>query len=236
MIVNADAKALEWFGAVFLSEDRVGHEEILNGIDQHKQNEVQFGLPSRDVAKRFVFRLIYGGSAYSYANDGMFAEISTDEVFWQGVIDKFYDKYSGIRDWHERLVLEAMETGRILSPTGRFYPFKPEPKRNGLVWPRTQILNYPVQGFGADLMVVARWLLKRQILGTPGVMFIGTVHDSVVWDVEASKVDWLAKTIFKCWEEIPDAFRKWFGITLTIPPKVEVSVGPNWKDQVEIKQ
>lgn len=235
MIVNADAKALEWFGAVYLSKDPVGYQEIIDGVDQHSLNQVQFGLPSRDVAKRFVFRLIYGGSAYSYAADNMFSEISTDEEFWQKVIDKFYGKYEGIAAWHERLELEAMQTGQIKIPTGRVFPFQPVRKGKHMKWPRTQILNYPVQGFGADFMVLARVMLKRRLLGVDGVKFVCTVHDSIVWDCEPSMVDMVVETTYKVWDDIPAEFEKYFGVPMDLPPKVEVSVGPNWKDQTEIK-
>jgi DNA polymerase I-like protein with 3'-5' exonuclease and polymerase domains len=236
MIVNADAKALEWFGAVFLSKDKVGYKEIWDNVDQHTMNQNDFGLPSRLIAKKFVFRLIYGGSAYSYANDNDFVDVSTDEKFWQKVIDKFYAKYQGIGEWHERLVYEAMSTGCVRIPTGRYFPFSMVQKGKQMAWPRTQILNYPVQGFGADFMVLARFLLSRELMGKPGVKFICTVHDSIVWDVEPKMVDLVVETIFKCWDNIPAAYEQNFGQVMDLPPKVEVGVGQNWKDLQEIKQ
>ena len=235
MIVNADAKALEWLSAVYLSKDPVGYAEINAGVDQHKQNVEQLGLPDRDTAKRFVFRLIYGGGAYSYANDPMFKDVSTDEGYWQGVIDKFYRKYSGIKRWHDSLVLEAMSTGKVVSPTGRYWPFAPVRKGRSMEWPRTQILNYPVQGFGADFMVLARVLLRRRLHGIPGVLFVCTVHDSIVWDCEPSKVDLVVDVTFGVWEDLPAFFELKFGVPFDLPAKVEVSVGPNWKDMKEIK-
>jgi hypothetical protein len=54
-------------------------------------------LPSRLIAKTFVFRLIYGGSAFSYANDPEFTGVSSDPDFWQSVIDEFYTKYRRTR-------------------------------------------------------------------------------------------------------------------------------------------
>ena len=72
MLLNADAKQLEWICAAYLSQDKVAIKEILGQIDQHKDNQKRFGLPSRLIAKTFVFRLIYGGGAYSYANDPNF--------------------------------------------------------------------------------------------------------------------------------------------------------------------
>jgi len=56
MILNADAKALEWYGVTFLSGDKVAYQEIFDNVDQHSQNQEAFGLPSRLIAKTFVFR------------------------------------------------------------------------------------------------------------------------------------------------------------------------------------
>jgi len=98
MLLQADAKQLEWVGATYLSQDQTALKEIWDSVDQHSDNQKRFGLPSRLIAKTFVFRLIYGGSAYSYANDPNFKDIG-NERFWQGVIDQFYDKYKGLRDW-----------------------------------------------------------------------------------------------------------------------------------------
>ena len=89
MLLNADAKALEWVCAAYLSQDKKAIQEIHGEIDQHTDNQTRFGLPSRLIAKTFVFRLIYGGSAYSYANDPNFKEIG-NEAYWQHVIDEFY--------------------------------------------------------------------------------------------------------------------------------------------------
>jgi len=56
MLVNADFRALEWLGAVFLSQDPVGYKEIHANVDQHTENQKAFALPSRLIAKTFVFR------------------------------------------------------------------------------------------------------------------------------------------------------------------------------------
>lgn len=56
MIINADASALEWVAGSFLSQDKVAHDEIWNKVDQHTLNQQAFNLPSRLVAKKFVFR------------------------------------------------------------------------------------------------------------------------------------------------------------------------------------
>lgn len=61
-IVNVDAKSLEWVTYLHLSQDKVGIEEWHNVVndptkfDIHKDNQTKFKLPSRLIAKVFLFR------------------------------------------------------------------------------------------------------------------------------------------------------------------------------------
>lgn len=150
MIVNGDAKALEWYVGTFLSQDKVAYQEIYDGVDQHTHNQETFGLPSRLIAKKFVFRLMYGGSAFSYANDPDFTEVSTSQKYWQRVIDAFYSKYKGFAKWHNDILQQATSTGRLVMPTGRVYTFEMVRNYKGeLKAPATTIKNYPVSNLAA---------------------------------------------------------------------------------------
>ena len=242
MLVNADFRALEWLGVVFLSKDQVGYREIHASIDQHTENQKAFALPSRLIAKTFVFRLVYGGSAFAYANDADFESVGGDQKFWQEVIDKFYSKYRGIHAWHNSLMEQAMLTGKVVIPTGRVFTFQPETKNPSLgsVWPRTTILNYPVQGFGADLMVIARLLCSKRVRRLnhgrkDPILPVGTVHDSVVYDCPNDAVNDLVNAIFEAWQEIPKEFERWFQVELDLPCKVEIQVGHDWHNMEEVK-
>ena len=127
MLLNMDVKSLEVCVAADMAKDKVMIREITERQDMHKNNQDVLGLPSRLIAKVFIFRLLFGGSAYSYANDLDFAEVGYNEKQWQEVIDSFYNKYSGIASWHKRIIDEVMRTGKLLSPlNGRYFPFSPE--------------------------------------------------------------------------------------------------------------
>jgi DNA polymerase I-like protein with 3'-5' exonuclease and polymerase domains len=234
VLLNCDAKALEWLCAAYLSKDAVAYKEILDNVDQHTANQERFKLPTRLIAKTFVFRLIYGGSAYSYANDPEFSGVSSKEKFWQGVIDEFYTKYNQVHSWHTHLIEEATTTGKLRMPTGRFYNFNPSERNGDLVWPRTKILNYPVQGFGADIMVIARTSFSRrfQERRIPGSL-ISTIHDSIVVDIPSKYIDEVAKMFFDVFKDIPMNFERMFGIKFDLPLRCEVSYGNNKKDLTE---
>jgi DNA polymerase I-like protein with 3'-5' exonuclease and polymerase domains len=232
LLIQSDAAALEWRCAAFLSQDKTALAEIWNNVDQHTDNQTRFGLPDRLTAKKFVFRLIYGGSAYSYANDPDFIPTGRSEKFWQGVIDEFYTKYSGLHRWHTKLVQEATLTGKVLLPTGREYEFTPVKKNGQWVWPRTTILNYPVQGLGADIMAIGRVSLYNRLkaLNLPNIKLVNTVHDSIIIDATEDHVDMLVKLNHKVFENIPANFQKLFGVEFNVPMKCEVQVGSNWKE------
>ena len=56
MLVNCDAKALEWVTLAELSQDPVAKRELEEKIDQHTSNQSLFNLPTRKVAKLYLFR------------------------------------------------------------------------------------------------------------------------------------------------------------------------------------
>ena len=142
MLINFDVKGLEWVTGTWLSKDKIAYEEIIRGADQHSDNQTKFNLPSRLIAKIFVFRLVYGGSAYAYSVDPDFESVRGSIQFWQKAIDSFYEKYQGWAAWHVAICKEVAETGRLVMPHGRVFEFE----RNKFgEWPRTEILNYPVK-------------------------------------------------------------------------------------------
>lgn len=231
-IINADAKQLEWVAAVFLSQDPIGMMEIIEGMDQHGGNQEYLGLPSRLIAKIFLFRLIFGGSAWSYAHDYDFHTVKGNEEFWQNVIDKFYAKYKGLHAWHERILQSAILDGKLVMPTGRIYTFQPKDGE----WPRTQILNYPVQGLGHDLMAIARVSLrKRMIRLRLKSLLVCTVHDSIVLDALEEEVEQIIQLIKEVFRDIPANFQKIFGVEFNLPMRVEISVGDTWGTTEEVQ-
>lgn len=204
----------------------------------HSNNMQLFGLPSRLIAKIFMFRLMYGGTEYSYAQDPDFMEVSSSPKFWKKVIDTFYSKYTGFADWHKKIVQEVTLTGKLRIPgTGREFSFKQYPNRfGGIDWPITQIKNYPVQGTGADLMAIARlqvakdWKLQQM----KGVL-VSSVHDSIVADVPNDETEKACILMLNSFEKVPRVFEKAFGLPYDLPFKGEASYGPNLCDLEDYK-
>lgn len=235
MIIEGDAKGLEVVCAAFMSQDPVLCQELRDGVDIHGINQERFGLPKRVTAKILKFRILYGGTEYGFVHDSDFSWISTSVDYWRRIIEEYYSKYSGIARWHTNLVQAAMERGEYISPTGRRYSYKPyKNKRGEVTWPRTQILNYPVQGFGTDLMSIARVSAHKRLKDR--VKFINSVHDSILVDSPNEIVYDVCPMLEDVFKDVPKNFEKLFGTPFNLPMSGEVKYGPNWKDMQEYKR
>jgi DNA polymerase I-like protein with 3'-5' exonuclease and polymerase domains len=235
MIIKCDAKGLEWVVAVYLSQDPVAMQEIIDGVDQHSNNQRAFNLPERLIAKIFLFRIIFANldyAAFTYANDPEFTPTSSSKKFWQRVIDEFVAKYSRFAQWHIELVQQVTMTGQLVMPTGRVYKFE----RVRGEWPVTQIYNYPVQGLGADIMSIIRVSFKRRFDAAKinGVI-VNTVHDDIVCDIHPSEQERVRALFHDVFADFPSNFKRLFGVEFNLPLRCEVSVGPNMKEVVELK-
>lgn len=240
MLLKADAAQLEWRVKVFLAQDKVGVDEINDpSRDIHSENQEFFKLPSRLIAKTFIYRMIFAdafgeqgfrGPAYAYANDAEFRQTSVSPKYWEKVIERFFEKYQGIHDHSIQSIRHAVERGYLDVPSGARYPFAPRMVRGAMDWPRSEILNYPVQGFSAQLMQVARLEImeKWPTLEQFGeALLINTVHDDVETDVD-NKAELIYNTsilLEDCFAAMPLGFEKRYGSKINVPMAGEVKYG-----------
>lgn len=225
--------------AAELSGDTILKQEIIDKVDIHDANRSRFGLgegkPGRLVAKVLKFRIIYGGGAWSFAHDPDFTGVSTSVEFWQRVIDEYYTKYKGVKKWHDSIIETVKKEGYLSVPSGRSYHYTPMYKNGEWKWPDTQIKNYPVQGFGADLVMLARieFYKKFRESGLEGKL-IQTIHDSIVVDIPAKNCYTVSRMMKESVEAVPDLCKKHFNYNFSLPLTCEVQAGPNKKDLKEI--
>ncbi|MEM4379981.1 MAG: DNA polymerase [Thermoplasmatales archaeon] len=245
MLIQIDAAQLEWRILAWLSSDKVAIDEINAGIDFHSENQVLFNLPSRLIAKIYLFRTIYRGSGFSFAHDPAFRHVSTDPDYWDDINKKFYNKYKGIDKWHHELAELCAARKPIISPLGREWLITPiqktvfdyTTKQEKLVFklPWTVFTNYPVQGTGNDLMAIGRISLFNRMkrLSLKSVI-VSTVHDSIVIDSPKDEVEKVSQTAIEVFNDIPKNIKKIFGVTLPVAFPGEVKVGHNLRDMVPL--
>lgn len=196
--------------------------------DIHTKNQNDLKLTSRLVSKIFLFRCIYRGPSFAYANDPLFSSVSKSDKYWQNVIDRFFDKYKDLNRTHQRLIQEATTTGKTISPFGRVHEHSAKQTRFGSRWNIPDICNHINQGCGADVMAVARvsTFNRWQAAGLTGKL-ISTVHDSIVADVPDNEVEQVAQLFHGVFRDLPKNISKVYNVKWNLPLVCEVQAGPN---------
>lgn len=266
-IVSIDYKQLEVIALAYLSRDKQLLTDIKNGVDIHSGVGATLYGPhhimtkeERRVVKTINFGLIYGGTAGALA-----AQAKCTTGFAQTVIDAFYKRYPGVKEWQKQNIDRVernatlnftastkkglpAKSSHLTSCTGRTYVFTEydNPWRPGTTnFSPTEIKNYPVQGFATGdivpTMVGVLWrALKNNDLLKNHVKMINVVHDELVFDVSVGGLSSgmlrnVLKELKRILEDAPKYLKDIYGIDFDLPLKVSVSIGPDWKEQKELE-
>jgi len=228
-IMEADMAQLEFRVAAFLAQDATAIEEVSTGFDVHAytaQVISDAGQPmSRQEAKAHTFAPLYGASG--------FGRSQAEATYYQ----QFTTKYSGIAKWHEALAKEALNTGKITTPSGREFAFPDVVRRRfGGVTFFTQIKNYPVQSFAtADIVPISLIYIDRLLTANRlHSCVVNSVHDSVVIDVHPDEKDKVLKVISTANDKLIAIVNRKWGIDFNVPLLLEAKIGPNWLDVKDV--
>jgi DNA polymerase I-like protein with 3'-5' exonuclease and polymerase domains len=217
-IVEGDYSQLEFRVAGFLAQDSQAYADVEAGTDVHNYTASVIGC-SRQEAKAHTFKPLYGGTTGTEAQ--------------QRYYRAFKEKYGGVALWHEDLQREAVTHRVVTLPSGRQYAF-PDARwtKYGTATHRTNICNYPVQGFAtADLLPAALVRLDK-MMRTRNLLSVicNTVHDSIVLDVHPDEKDACISLLRECMLAIPTETLNRYGFEYDMPVDIEIKSGDNWLD------
>jgi DNA polymerase I-like protein with 3'-5' exonuclease and polymerase domains len=237
-IMDGDISQIELRVPAQLAQDKVMMKEFINGEDLHANAVINtFKVPlTKDMryhAKRFNFRMIYGGTEYGFYKDPTMPNFTLPR--WGQIVKKYYERYKGLKNWQENNIQHVIDgDGTLTLPTGRRYKFKLGPN---FKYNEREIKNYPVQGMaGGDILPLCGVILwkemrKRKLKSFP----ILTVHDSLVFDVDKNEVDELADLIMRVFNNMPKYIKLYFGIKWIVPITGEVELGRNYGETRQIR-
>lgn len=219
-----------------MGQDQVALKEIVEGQDTHSLNQKAFDLPSRLIAKIYLFRTIFRGSGWAFANDNDFMHVSKDPKFWDDLNERFFKKYYGIDAIHKQWSEKVLKGQPIDGPLGRSWTIPLVRDYKGeLKLPISQLTNLPVQGTGADIMVLARISFRNRLKGLNlPCKLISTVHDSIVVDTETAYLQDLANLFYQVFDDLQENIWKVFRYDWKTPMSCECKFGPNMRDMTKI--
>src|SRR5690606_9967732 len=169
--------------------------------------------------KAMNYGLAYGLSAYGLSQQ---LSISTGEA--QALMDDYFVRFGGVRDYLRGLVEEARRTGFTETIMGRrrYLPDLQSDNRQRREMAERMALNAPIQGSAADIIKVAMLRVERAIdeAGLTSRMLL-QVHDELVLETTDDEL-----------ESLTDLVRREMAAAaeLSVPLDVSVGVGRTWHD------
>jgi len=138
----------------------------------------------RRQAKAINFGVIYGISGFGLARN---LRIPRDQA--QGFIDRYFERFPGIRAYMDNTVAFAKENGFVQTLFGRKI-HTPEigAKGPGAGFARRAAINAPIQGTAADVIRRAMIRMDGAIAHLPAKMLL-QVHDELLFEVDEAAAD-----------------------------------------------
>jgi DNA polymerase-1 len=227
MLVSADYSQIELRLLAHFSEDPLLVEAFRRGDDIHTLTAAQvFGVPPmlidaehRRRAKAVNFGIVYGLSPF-----GLSQQLGIEQREAKRFIDAYFEKYSGVRRFIDRVLEETRLEQSVKTLFGRSRPIPDINSKNANMrgFAERTAVNTPLQGTAADLIKLAmihiddelraRKLKSRMLL---------QVHDELLFEVPQVEIEAMRDLVR---EKMQDVHK------LLVPLLVEIGVGPNWRD------
>ena len=201
---------------------------IKKGDIQPEQAKAQI-KEERKKAKAVNFGFIYGMGWKTFRE---YAELKYGLVLTEKEAKawrvRYFDQYPGLIKWHERQRRVAHATAGVRTFTGRIrhLPQINSPDKGLVSEAERNAINAPVQGFGAEMILMALVESHAYFKNNPEILrFNGTIHDAMVGIVREDVALECMKRV-KMIMESPHLLEV-FGIELPLPIIADVSLG-NW--------
>ena len=172
----------------------------------------------RRQAKAINFGVIYGISGFGLARN---LRIPRAEA--QGFIDRYFERFPGIRAYMDDTVAFAKAHGHVETLFGRkIHTPEISAKGPGAGFAKRAAINAPIQGTAADVIRRAMIRMPAAIAGLDARMLL-QVHDELLFEVAEADVDRLIATAKEVMETASDP-----AVQLSVRLVVEAGRGPNW--------
>ena len=218
-LLSLDYSQIELRLAAILSGDKKLIEIFKNGEDVHKAVAEKIGI-ERWQAKAINFGILYGMGVTALQ-----ANLKSDRKTAQEFYNEYFETFSGLAAYIEKVKAEASRKGYTRTLFGRRRYFTGF--RSPLPYVRAQAermaINAPIQGTQADIIKIAMVRISEKF---PDARMILQVHDELVFEVEEEKAEKMAKDFKKIMEEVLDK---------EVPIVAEAHIGDNWGEMERIK-
>ena len=210
--LSADSGLLAAF-----AEDRDVHQAT--AAEVFEVPLLQVTSDQRRLAKTINFGLIYGMSPF-----GLARQLGIDRGSAQKYVERYFQRYPGVRRFMDETRLRARETGFVETVYGRrlYLPDIRSGNKQTQQYAERSAINAPMQGTAADIIkramiAVDAWCRREDV----PARLIMQVHDELVLEVRADSTEVVAAGVR---EHMVNAAE------LKVPLRVDLGTGANWDE------
>ena len=227
VLVDADYSQIELRLLAHMSGDQAMIGGFNSGVDIHTVTASQvFGLPQdqvppelRRAAKAVNFGIVYGISAFSLSED---IHVSVPQA--KEYMEKYFEHYSGVRAYMDRVVEQGREDGYVSTLYGRrrWLPELKSSNFNTRSFGERVALNMPIQGTAADIIKLAMIKVDSR-LRAEGLeaRLVLQVHDELIVECPEHEAEQVKALLQEEMEGVA---------ALSVPLIADAKVGRTWAD------
>ena len=226
-LLTADYSQIEMRIMAHLSNDEHLLKAFESGEDLHATVAAEvFGVKPADVdpeMRRQIKAMSYG-LAYGLSSYGLAAQLDLTPPAAQDLMDRYFQRFGGIRDYLKTVVEDARKVGYTETVMGRrrYLPDLMHDNRQRREIAERMALNAPIQGSAADIIKQAMLNVQAALVeGKYKSRLLLQVHDELILEVITSEI-----------EEVSELVRVQMGkaYPLRAPLDVSVGIGKSWND------
>jgi DNA polymerase-1 len=228
-LISADYSQVELRVLAHMADEQLLIEAFLADQDIHAVTASKlFSVPieevtrtQRGLGKTINFATIYGVSEFGLSSR---TELTREQA--RQFLEQYFQSYPRIRGFLDATLEQARAHGYVQTLLGR-KRFFPELQSGRLPFnQRTAVeraaINAPIQGTAADIMKIAMIRLHERLqAGGYRTRLLLQVHDELVLETPPEEQNEIVALVR---ETMSTAYQ------LVVPLKVDVEVGPNWRD------
>ena len=226
-LLTADYSQIEMRIMAHLSSDAGLLAAFETGEDLHATVAgLVFGVKANEVdseMRRQIKAMSYG-LAYGLSSYGLAAQLDLSPPAAQDLMDRYFQRFGGIRDYLSSVVEQARKVGYTETVMGRrrYLPDLMHDNRQRREIAERMALNAPIQGSAADIIKQAMLNVERALISENlKSRLLLQVHDELILEVVAGEEEVLTNLVRR---EMGSAF------PLRAPLDVSVGIGKSWNE------
>jgi DNA polymerase-1 len=221
-LISLDYSQIELRILAHITEDPGLCKAFIEDLDIHAATASEvFGVSlvnvtgeMRRAAKAVNFGIAYGQGAFGLSES---LAISRKEA--QEIINSYFTKFKGVKDYMENTVAEAKKIGFVHTLFGRRRIMSELKSSNPMIrkFGERAAINAPIQGSSSDIVKKAMILVAE----LKNANLILQVHDELLFEVDENSADSVMKSAKEIMENV---------VKLKVPLKVNGTIGNNWDE------